>query len=330
MAKIVTELHILLQRFLLYLKTEKNFSLNSLKSYQTDLVHFFSFLKSGKCNLNNVDRSFIRLYLAHLNEKEKRNSVIRKISSLRSFFKYLLREKILDSNPLLYLSVPKREKILPHYLEEKEMFTLLDSIPMTDFYSLRNRAILETLYSTGIRIAELVNLNCEDIDFFSGLVKVFGKGSRERIIPIGETALDVLHKYLQKREVRLRQMDSRVDIPRFGLTHHGEPIEPYGTESRRIPLRGEHSLFTNRYGKRLSARYIRKLINKCITRISLKKKVSPHIFRHSFATHLLNAGCDLRAVQEMLGHANLKTTQVYTHISLEQMRKIYNKFHPRA
>jgi tyrosine recombinase XerC len=312
-------MEILLKRFLLYLRTEKNFSPHSLKSYQTDLTQFFSFLRKRKTDLTNVDRSFIRLYLSELNQREKRNSVIRKISSLRSFFKYLVREKTFNSNPLLYLSVPKKEKLLPHYLEEKEMSALLDSIVTTDFYSLRNRAILETLYSTGMRIAELVSLNCEDIDFFNGLAKVMGKGSRERIIPIGEKALGILRHYLKNREEILRKNNFLTDS-----------TENACLPARQGERRTEHSLFVNRYGKRLSARYIRKLINKYITKISLKKKVSPHIFRHSFATHLLNAGCDLRAVQEMLGHASLKTTQVYTHVSLGQMRKIYAKFHPRA
>ncbi|HCJ66461.1 MAG TPA: hypothetical protein DHV62_03840, partial [Elusimicrobia bacterium] len=204
-------MEILLKRFLLYLRTEKNFSPHSLKSYQTDLTQFFSFLRKRKTDLTNVDRSFIRLYLSELNQREKRNSVIRKISSLRSFFKYLVREKTFNSNPLLYLSVPKKEKLLPHYLEEKEMSALLDSIVTTDFYSLRNRAILETLYSTGMRIAELVSLNCEDIDFFNGLAKVMGKGSRERIIPIGEKALGILRHYLKNREEILRKNNFLTD-----------------------------------------------------------------------------------------------------------------------
>lgn len=306
-------MEILLRRFLLYLKTEKNFSALSIKSYQTDLLQFFSFLKKKKCDLPGVDRAVIRLYLAELSQRDghsdvhrsnhlSRNSIIRKISALRSFFKYLFLEKIISSNPLLYLSIPKKEKLLPHYLEEKEMFELLDSIPMKNFYSLRDRAILETLYSTGIRISELVNLNLADVDFFAGLVKVFGKGARERIVPIGDSILKILRNYLNKREEIIEEKN----------------------------FLNEHSLFINRYGARLSSRYIRKLINGYIRKIGSTKKVSPHIFRHSFATHLLNAGCDLRAVQEMLGHVSLKTTQVYTHVSIEQMRKIYNKFHPHA
>lgn len=294
---------ILLRRFLLYLRAEKNFSPHSLRSYQSDLQQFFHFLKRKKCSLSDVDRLLVRLYLAELSQKNSRNSVIRKISALRSFFKYLFREGIITVNPLVYLSVPKKEKSLPHYLEEKEMFKLLKSIPLSNFYSLRDRAILETLYSTGIRIAELVNLNIEDIDFFAGMLKVLGKGARERIIPIGEKALGILRKYLTKRS-ELRAQSSELSL--------------------------EHSLFVNRYGKRLSARFIRKLINKYTKKITLEKKVSPHVFRHSFATHLLNAGCDLRAVQEMLGHMSLKTTQIYTHVSLEQTKKIYQKFHPRA
>lgn len=295
---------ILLRRFLLYLRAEKNFSPHSLRSYQSDLQQFFHFLKRKKCSLSDVDRLLVRLYLAELSQKNSRNSVIRKISALRSFFKYLFREGIITVNPLVYLSVPKKEKSLPHYLEEKEMFKLLESIPLSNFYSLRDRAILETLYSTGIRIAELVNLNIEDIDFFAGMLKVLGKGARERIIPIGEKALGILRKYLKMRE----EIFSR---------------------GKQFPL-DIHSLFVNRYGKRLSARFIRKLINKYVKKITLEKKVSPHVFRHSFATHLLNAGCDLRAVQEMLGHMSLKTTQIYTHVSLEQTKKIYQKFHPRA
>ncbi len=303
-------MEILLKRFLLYLRAEKNFSPHSLRSYQNDLQQFFHFLKRKRCSLSDVDRLLVRLYLAELSQKNSRNSVIRKISALRSFFKYLFREGIITINPLVYLSVPKKEKSLPHYLEEKEMLKLLESIPLSNFYSLRDRAILETLYSTGVRIAELVNLNIEDIDFFSGMLKVLGKGARERIIPIGEKALGILRRYLTKRD-ELRAQSSKL-------------------RAKSSELSREHSLFVNRYGKRLSARFIRKLINKYIKKITLEKKVSPHVFRHSFATHLLNAGCDLRAVQEMLGHASLKTTQIYTHVSLEQTKKIYQKFHPRA
>lgn len=295
-------MEILLRRFLLYLRSEKNFSPHSLKSYENDIKQFFAFLKKRKCSSLEIERPFARLYLAELSQHYHRNSVIRKISSLRSFYKHLVREKIISSNPLVYLTIPKKEKSLPRYLEEKEMLKLLDSIPMVDFYSLRDRAILETLYSTGMRIAELEGLNIEDVDFFSGMVKVLGKGSKERIIPIGEKALNILRNYLSKRE----------DL------------------ATRYINADRHAFFINRYGRRLSGRYVCKLVNKYIKMINLQKKVSPHVFRHSFATHLLNAGCDLRAVQEMLGHTSLKTTQVYTHVSLAQTRKVYEKFHPRA
>lgn len=294
-----------LRQFLFYLRAEKNFSPNSLRNYRIDISQFLTFLKEKKHSLQDVDRLFIRLYLAKLNEKNyHKNSIIRKISALRTFFRYLCQENEIKTNPIVYLSTPKKEKSLPRYLEEKEVTELLESVSASTPLGSRDRAILETLYSTGMRISELTNLNIGDIDFLGGMVKVYGKGSRERIIPIGEKALNFLRKYLQVREGSVNQ---KVTKPK-----------------------DENSLFLNCYGSRLSARYICRLIDKYIKKISLKKKVSPHVFRHSFATHLLNAGCDLRSVQEMLGHVNLKATQIYTHVSLEQTKKVYEKFHPRA
>jgi integrase/recombinase XerC len=288
--------------FLQFLRAERNYSAHTLTAYRADLLEFYRFLaeKYPQCRPAQAERLMLRDYFAHLqNRGLRRSSVVRKVAALRSFFKFLARDGVVDRNPFLYLSTPKTEKRIPVFLSEEEIRQLF-AVPGI---SRRDRAMLELLYSGGLRIEELVGLGIEDIDFMSGMVKVCGKGDRERIVPVGDTALAAVHDYLKERD--------RFDM---GGRGHGNP----------------NALFLNREGKRISTRGARKVLHRWFVTAGLNKKVSPHTLRHSFATHLLEHGCDLRSVQEMLGHKSLTTTQVYTHVTAENLKRVYDKAHPRA
>lgn len=289
------------KRFLLYLRAERNASPHTLRAYQSDLLQFLAFLKERYRGiaLERCDRLLIRDYLGHLHEKTgRRSTIIRKVACLRSFFKFLVRDGVLQRTPFYNLPLPKREKRIPHFLSEDQMASLL-SLPdcAETAFPKRDQAILELLYATGIRVQELCQLNVEDMDWWGGMVRVFGKGSRERLVPLGETALKAVKAYLNTRPVdRLRA----------------------------VPL------FLNHRGGRLSDRSVRRMVSHWVQRTALEKRVTPHVFRHSFATHLLDRGCDLRSVQEMLGHKSLVTTQLYTHVTPERLKRVYEKAHPRA
>ena len=279
-----------------YLEIEKNYSQHTILNYRLDLEDFKKFLAGAE--LEKVDYLALRKYLAVLKEKNLGARTIgRRLSALRSFFRFLTREGYLKTNPILILSSPKLEKHLPVFMTEEEVTRLIESAfskNELDELGLRNTAILETFYSTGIRISELVGLNLQDIDFIGGIVKVMGKGKKERLAPIGETATSAIRRYLDKRK---KQADA---------------------------------LFLNKNGKRITARGVRGVVAKYIRLVGMKQGVSAHTFRHSFATHLLNRGADLRTVQELLGHANLSTTQIYTHLTTERLKSVYDKAHPRA
>jgi tyrosine recombinase XerC len=282
-----------IEKFIRYLEIEKNYSPHTITNYRLDLEDFKAFM--GQTNIESIDYLTLRKYLALLKEKNlKSRSVSRKLSTLRSFFKFLTREGFLKVNPILILSSPKMEKHLPQFLTEDETTRLIEAAVRTDERGLRDRAILETFYSTGIRVSELVGLNTEDIDFISGIVKVSGKGKKERLAPIGEHAIRAIREYLGKRK------------------------------------RTSAAVFLNKSGKRITDRGVRYIIGKYIRLASIKQGVSPHTLRHSFATHLLDRGADLRSVQELLGHANLSTTQIYTHLTTERLKRVYDKAHPRA
>jgi tyrosine recombinase XerC len=282
-----------IEKFIRYLEIEKNYSPHTITNYRLDLEDFKAFM--GQTNIESIDYLSLRKYLALLKEKNlKSRSVSRKLSTLRSFFKFLTREGFLKVNPILILSSPKMEKHLPQFLTEDETTRLIEAAVRTDERGLRDRAILETFYSTGIRVSELVGLNTEDIDFISGIVKVSGKGKKERLAPIGEHAIRAIREYLGKRK------------------------------------RTSAAVFLNKSGKRITDRGVRDIIEKYIRLASIKQGVSPHTLRHSFATHLLDRGADLRSVQELLGHANLSTTQIYTHLTTERLKRVYDKAHPRA
>ena len=284
-----------IEKFIRYLDIEKNYSRHTILNYKLDLEHFKNFL--GELSLEKVDYLILRKYLAALKEKNlKSRSVSRRLSALRSFFKFLIREGLLKNNPLASLSSPKQDKPLPLFLTEEEVTKLIEAAQPKDERGLRDRAVMETLYSTGIRVSELVGLNIEDIDFIGGVAKVMGKGKKERIVPIGDIALSTIRAYLERRK------------------KHQEV----------------QALFLNKSGRRITDRGVRNIIDKYIRMASIKQGVSPHTLRHSFATHLLDRGADLRSVQELLGHVNLSTTQIYTHLTTEKLKKVYDKAHPRA
>lgn len=288
-----------LKNFEQYLRYEKNESIHTLRNYLLDLRQFDSFLQGqGIRSVSDITHFVLRQFLAELaTKKYQKTSISRKVAAVKSFFKYLNRKHFLSANPAKMLRSPKIEKKLPRFLEVKEMQQLLDAPPPDGFFGWRDRSILETLYSTGMRVAELVSMNCADVDFFSGLVRVTGKGAKERVIPIGEKALQALPRYLDEREQKARHTEA---------------------------------LFLNTNGHRITARSINRIIARYIRKTSVDKKISAHVLRHTFATHLLNAGCDLRSIQEMLGHSSLETTQKYTHVTVERLKKIYEKTHPRA
>jgi len=285
------------EKFIRYLEIERNASKHTLVNYSIDLKSLSEFLKEEP--IEKVDYVVLRRYLAHLKELNlSKVSIARKIASIRSFFKFLFREGIIKNNPASSLSTPKRDKHLPKFLDEKEIVLLLESPGKEDESGLRDAAILETLYSTGIRVSELVGLNIVSVDQLGGVIKVLGKGKKERIVPIGDRALQAIRDYLKKR--------------------------------RLAGGKDDRALFFNKNGGRLTDRSVRRIINKYILKTSIQQKISPHTLRHSFATHLLDHGADLRSVQELLGHANLSTTQIYTHITTERLKSAYEKTHPRA
>ena len=282
-----------IEKFLRYLEIEKNASSHTLLNYRLDLGNFKDFLKEAQ--VGDVDYLFVRKYLAQLKEKNlSARTMGRKLSSLRSFFRFLVKEGYIKVNPVDAITSPKQEKTLPKFLTEEDVVRLIEAPDRETLKGLRDHAILETLYSTGIRISELISLTEEAVDFIGATIRVLGKGKKERVVPIGERALRAIRNYLARRK----------GTSRF--------------------------IFLNKNKKPLGARGFRKEMDKYIRLISLKEHISPHTLRHSFATHLLNRGADLRSVQELLGHANLSTTQIYTHLTTEKLKSVYEKAHPRA
>jgi integrase/recombinase XerC len=295
-----------LNDFSRFLSVEKNASSCTLKDYLSDLESFFAFAfqnSKGGIDFSAVDSLFIRSYLAFLNEnKYSRRTIARKISALRSFSKYLVREKKISSNPFAKVKTPKLDRRLPVFLDEREMDGLF-SLPEDDELGRRDAAVLEALYATGCRVSELVSLTLSAVDLSNKYVLLHGKGDKDRIVPIGTKAVRALKRYLAFTRMEL--------INRYHVPSHD-------------------ILFVNNRGTALTDRSVRRIIEKYIKILALRKKVSPHTIRHTFATHLLNHGADLRCVQELLGHANLSTTQIYTHVSTERLTSVYEQHHPRA
>ncbi len=287
------------QAFLRHLEVEKNASVHTVRNYRSDLAQFIAYLVKHhrSQDWSQVDHHQIRAYLAELYRRgEKKSSIARKLATLRSLFRYLAREGQVEKNPAKMVATPKLGRTLPTVLTVDDAKTLVEAPKGSDPKTLRDRAILETFYSTGIRLSELVGLNREDLDLSSGLLKVRGKGKKERIVPIGSKAIEAIGNYLLDRS------DHRFNSP----------------------------LFENRLGRRLTTRAVAGIVSRYVREAGLQARISPHTLRHSFATHLLDGGVDLRAIQEMLGHASLSTTQRYTHLSADQLMKVYDESHPRA
>ncbi len=293
--------------FLDYLTFERNVSPNTITAYRDDLESFIGFLCSDymtmgrdQLDLKRVDTLAIRSYLAHLSRRKlSRATAARHLSALRTFFKYLVREEIVEANPARTVATPKREKHLPAVLQTSDVALLIEQPDASTTLGVRDAAWLELLYASGLRISELVGIDLDDLELRARLVKVRGKGAKERIVPFGSKAESALRAYLAMRGELVRDVE-------------------------------EQAVFLNYRGKRITTRSIRRLFDDYVRDASLRAGVSPHTLRHSFATHLLNAGADLRGIQELLGHASLSTTQKYTHLNDWQLMAVYKKAHPRA
>lgn len=290
--------------FMQYLQIEKNYSPYTVKYYHGDILEFIMFMdEQSIINLDDVEYLDVRLYLTNLYEQQlSRKSIARKISSLRSYYKFLLREGFVTQNPFAQTSTPKAEKRLPDFFYEEELAILFQSCDETLPIGQRNRAILELLYATGIRVSECCGILLGDIDLDLSILLVHGKGKKDRYVPFGSFAHEALERYITY---------GRKEI----LTHNKKQHD---------------SLLVNSRGGPLTTRGLRTVLNSIVEKSSLNGKIHPHKLRHSFATHLLNNGADMRTVQELLGHSNLSSTQIYTHVTNDYLRKTYMAHHPRA
>jgi integrase/recombinase XerC len=326
---------LIIQDFLNYLQFEKRFSPHTAKCYGVDLLQFSEFLTrrsdagsemhghddalgshdSGTATavaahpkvdvdqlLASVDVNAVRSYLVVLNEKQySKATIARKLATLRSFYKFLVKRNRVSSNPVVGIRTPKQEKRLPRFLEYEQIKCLLETPPSDTWLGARDRAIMETLYSTGMRVSEVVAINLDDIDFLGEVVHIRGKGKKERICPISSSVLQIVQHYMEFRNKRA-QLNGNFD---------------------------GKVLFVNKHGKRLSTRSVRRKMDKYLKIAGLDPAISPHTLRHSFATHMLNRGADLRSVQELLGHQSLSTTQIYTHLTTGKIKEVYSSAHPR-
>ncbi|HEY7555978.1 MAG TPA: tyrosine recombinase XerC [Candidatus Binatia bacterium] len=292
-----------------HLRGERHVSPHTLRNYVSDLAQFREFLAERKLCLDDrdavdaskVDIHVVRAYLAALTKDRKKSSIGRKLAALKSFFRYLVAVQRLPKDPLLLIQTPKQDKPLPGFLSVDDVFRLLTGIKVKNTLGMRDRAILELFYSTGVRVSELVSLNWAAIDFQLEIIRVVGKGSKERIVPFGKVAKEALEKYALEQRQRW---------------HYA--------------CKGEVPVFLNNRGGRITTRSVARIVEKHLRQAGIAVKMGPHGLRHTFATHLLNSGADLRVIQEMLGHASLSTTQRYTHLNLDQLTAVYDKAHPRA
>ena len=281
---------------------------HTLRNYLSDLDQFVAFLRERELCIENdevdfrkIDTHVVRAYLAALAKDRKKSSIGRKLAALKKFFRYLVASGEIEKDPLLLIHSPKQEKPLPPFLTVDDAFRLLGSVQVQSGLDVRDRAVLEVFYSTGIRVSELVGMNWADIDVQLGIVRVLGKGSKERIVPIGEVALNALEEYAREQRARWQ-----------------------------LPCRGANPVFLNNRGRRITTRSVARIVEKHLKHAGIPVRMGPHGLRHSFATHVLNSGADLRVIQEMLGHASLSTTQKYTHLNLDALTAVYDKAHPRA
>jgi integrase/recombinase XerC len=285
--------------FFAYLETERNVSPHTLAAYRSDLIQWREFVRKEKgtdVSAQEIDHLLLRRYLAGLSKTSKKSSIGRKLAAIRSFFRFLLRRGTITRNPAELVATPKKEQRLPFHLDIDQTTSLMEAPDDDNKYARRDRAILELLYSSGLRVSELTGLNIGELDLTGGMVRVTGKGGKERIVPVGSRALAALQEYLGQRP---------------------------GVEAG-------SALFLNTRGERINRRSVARIVDLHVLRIAAFKRISPHTLRHTFATHLLEGGADLRAIQELLGHASLSTTQKYTHVGIDRLMEVYDKAHPKA
>lgn len=295
-----------IKQFLLYIGIERGYSEHTVDAYNQDLLEFLDFLKSQQrrkaVQLQKADRLAIRHFLAKcVKDKVSRATVRRKIAALRSFFRYLLTRQIIKSNPADGIDIPRKEKRLPSIMAEEDLGILFDSPPEPNFRAVRDRTILELFYSTGIRLSELVGTDLSSIRWKESVIHVMGKGRKGRILPLGKKAQQAIEQYLPYRKERLEELNTATE-----------------------------AVFLSRIGSRIPRRTVQRIVERELQKICQATSLSPHLLRHSFATHMLDHGADLSAVKELLGHQNLATTQIYTHVSVDRLRNVYLKAHPRA
>lgn len=300
----------MIDKYLKYLKIERNSSDHTITSYKNDLTQLLDFASShlerdeASVDISNIDRLTIRLWLGELTEEGMaRNTIARKVAAVRSFFKYCYKRSYVSKNPAHLLIIPKKEQRLPKIIQASEINEMMELANGQEPEIIQERAILELFYSTGIRLSELTNLNLKDIQIHQNQISVLGKGSKQRIVPLGDKALDAVKAHLKIRSQLFTEKSSN---------------------------EAKNALFLSAGGDRIYPRMVQRIIRKYLLKVSEVTQKSPHTLRHSFATHMLDAGADIRLIKEFLGHANLASTQVYTHTSVERLQKIYNQAHPRA
>jgi len=287
-----------IEEFLRYLLIDKGYSSNTIESYKRDLLKFLEYNKNK--TITDINSNDLKEYIKYLNDENlNEKSISRNISCLKSFYKFLVIDKKVKNNPSEALFIPKLKKSLPNTLTEEEIFKLLD-IDLIDNYSYRNKAMLELMYAAGLRVSELVDLKLQDVDLNDEIIRIFGKGSKERIVPLGEFASETLKEYINK--------------------HRSLMLKKYNNEY----------LFLNNHGNKMTRQGFFKIIKNIAKEKGIKNNLSPHTLRHSFASHLLKYGADLRTIQELLGHSDISTTQIYTHITNEELKKNYEEFHPHG
>jgi integrase/recombinase XerC len=290
------------EMFLSEIAHARNYSAHTVRAYRQDLLEFVRFLKEHDVALVEARTIEVRSFLAGLRERRlSRSSIARKLAAVKSLYKFMTARGYCPANPMLGLRSPRLHRRLPRFLDEEEVCRLVESPDPETLSGLRDRVILETLYSTGMRVSELVQTNVGDIDLLAEAVRTVGKGNKERLVPIGRVAVAVTDEYLERRRL-----------------------------AKKTELGRSTPLLVNRLGTRLTARSVNRILKKYILKTGLKGRISPHTLRHTFATHLLNRGADLRSVQELLGHEHLSTTQIYTHVTTERMKEVYKRAHPRA
>ena len=289
----------IVEKYLSYLEYNKNYSLKTIENYRLDLNNYFEFLKKESLDYKEVEYQDLRYLFEYFDSKKlKSKSIRRHISSIKGFYKYLVLNGLCETNPFMYVTLPKKETKLPRYLTYNELLEIFNSLELITNYDLRDRLILELLYATGVRVSELINIKISDIDISNQSIKILGKGKKERIVYFNDVACNLLNKY-------------------FGIYNS-------------LNKKNLDYLFLNKKGDKLTTAGISYILNKIIKKVCFNKHITPHMLRHSFATHLLNNGCDLLTVQELLGHSSISTTGIYTHVTLDHVKDVYYKAHPRG